>query len=46
MLKSSEALDIKPEKIPVVLLYNVDPDWTDAEKEEGIMGNAKAETCR
>ena len=25
-----------PEKIPVVLLYNVDPQWTQAEKEEVI----------
>lgn len=25
-----------PEKIPVVLLYNVDPDWEQAEKEEVI----------
>ncbi len=25
-----------PENIPVVLLYNVDPDWTQAEKEEVI----------
>lgn len=29
-------LDAAPEKIPVVLLYNVDPDWTKAEKEEVI----------
>ena len=41
MLKSSEALDIKPDKIPVVLLYNVDPDWTDAEKEEVIGQSTK-----
>jgi D-alanine-D-alanine ligase len=27
---------VAPEKIPVVLLYNVDPDWTQAEKEEVI----------
>jgi D-alanine-D-alanine ligase len=25
-----------PEKIPVVLLYNIDPEWTTAEKEEVI----------
>jgi len=29
-------VDVAPEKIPVVLLYNVDPDWTEAEKEEVI----------
>jgi len=29
-------VDAAPEKIPVVLLYNVDPDWTQAEKEEVI----------
>lgn len=29
-------VEIGPEKIPVVLLYNVDPDWTQAEKEEVI----------
>ncbi len=29
-------VEIAPEKIPVVLLYNVDPDWTPAEKEEVI----------
>ena len=29
-------VDIAPEKIPVVLLYNVDPHWTQAEKEEVI----------
>jgi len=34
MPKTSEALDIKPGKIPVVLLYNIEPDWTAAEKEE------------
>ena len=27
---------VAPEKIPVVLLYNVDPQWTQAEKEEVI----------
>ena len=27
---------VAPEKIPVVLLYNVDPQWTKAEKEEAI----------
>ena len=29
-------VEVAPEKIPVVLLYNVDPDWTQAEKEEVI----------
>jgi len=29
-------VDAAPEKIPVILLYNVDPDWTQAEKEEVI----------
>ncbi len=29
-------VDVAPEKIPVVLLYNVDPDWTEEEKEEVI----------
>ena len=29
-------VDVAPEKIPVILLYNVDPDWTQAEKEEVI----------
>jgi D-alanine-D-alanine ligase len=29
-------VDIAPEKIPVILLYNVDPHWTQAEKEEVI----------
>lgn len=29
-------VDVTPEKIPVVLLYNVDPQWTQAEKEEVI----------
>ena len=29
-------VDVAPEKIPVVLLYNVDPDWTQDEKEEVI----------
>ena len=29
-------IDIAPEKIKVVLLYNVDPQWTQAEKEEVI----------
>ena len=29
-------VEIVPEKIPVVLLYNVDPDWTPSEKEEVI----------
>jgi D-alanine-D-alanine ligase len=28
--------DIAPEKIPVVLLYNVDPEWTKEEKNEVI----------
>jgi D-alanine-D-alanine ligase len=28
--------DIAPEKIPVVLLYNVDPEWTKEEKDEVI----------
>jgi D-alanine-D-alanine ligase len=28
--------DIEPEKIPVVLLYNVDPEWTREEKDEVI----------
>jgi D-alanine-D-alanine ligase len=28
--------DIAPEKIPVVLLYNVDPEWTQEEKDEVI----------
>jgi len=28
--------EIAPEKIPVVLLYNVDPDWAPAEREEVI----------
>ena len=41
MLKSFEVLDIKPDKIPVVLLYNVDPDWTAAEKEEVISHSTK-----
>ena len=41
MLKSSEALDANPGKIPVVLLYNVDPDWTEAEKEEVIGHSTK-----
>ncbi len=41
MPKSSEALDIKPKNIPVVLLYNVDPDWTAAEKEEVIGHSTK-----
>jgi len=31
-----EMIDMTPEKIPVVLLYNVDPSWTQAEKEETI----------
>lgn len=34
-------LAIKPEKIPVVLLYNVDPDWTPEEKEEVISASSK-----
>ncbi|MEE9913582.1 MAG: ATP-grasp domain-containing protein [Deltaproteobacteria bacterium] len=29
-------VEVAPEKIPVVLLYNVDPHWTQAEKEEVI----------
>jgi D-alanine-D-alanine ligase len=29
-------LDITPEKIPVVLLYNVNPEWTQDEKDEVI----------
>lgn len=29
-------VDAAPERIPVVLLYNVDPEWTQAEKEEVI----------
>jgi len=29
-------MDAAPAKVPVVLLYNVDPDWTQAEKEEVI----------
>lgn len=29
-------VDTAPDKIPVVLLYNVDPSWTQAEKEEII----------
>jgi len=29
-------LDIRPEKIPVVLLYNVNPEWTQDEKDEVI----------
>ena len=29
-------VEVVPEKIPVVLLYNVDPHWTQAEKEEVI----------
>jgi D-alanine-D-alanine ligase len=29
-------IDAAPEKIPVVLLYNVDPSWTQTEKEETI----------
>jgi len=29
-------VDVAPEKIPVVLLYNVDPYWTQVEKEEVI----------
>ena len=41
--------DIAPAKIPVVLLYNVNPEWTKEEKEEVIrlsteLGNALAET--
>lgn len=28
--------DIAPEKIPVVLLYNVDPEWTSAERNEVV----------
>jgi D-alanine-D-alanine ligase len=28
--------EIEPEKIPVVLLYNVDPEWTQEEKDEVI----------
>ncbi|PKN06874.1 MAG: hypothetical protein CVU72_03445 [Deltaproteobacteria bacterium HGW-Deltaproteobacteria-7] len=30
------SVDAAPEKIPVVLLYNVDPDWTQDEKEDVI----------
>ena len=29
-------VEVVPEKIPVVLLYNIDPHWTQAEKEEVI----------
>jgi len=29
-------VDIQPAKIPVILLYNVDPDWTQDEKDEVI----------
>ena len=28
--------DIQPAKIPVILLYSVDPDWTQVEKDEVI----------
>lgn len=41
MPKTSEALDIKPGKIPVVLLYNIEPDWTAAEKEEAAGHSTK-----
>lgn len=34
-------VDAAPEKIPVVLLYNVDPDWTQVEKEEVISCSTK-----
>lgn len=42
-------LDVSPQRIPVVLLYNVDPEWTQAEKEEVIhlsthLGQALMET--
>jgi D-alanine-D-alanine ligase len=33
--------DIVPEKIPVVLLYNVDPEWTKDEKDEVIRQSAE-----
>jgi len=29
-------VEVVPEKIPVILLYNIDPHWTQAEKEEVI----------
>ncbi|PKN05782.1 MAG: hypothetical protein CVU72_07815, partial [Deltaproteobacteria bacterium HGW-Deltaproteobacteria-7] len=29
-------LDVAPAKIPVVLLYNVNPEWTQSEKDEVI----------
>ncbi len=29
-------MDIQPAKIPVILLYNLDPDWTQSEKDEVI----------
>jgi D-alanine-D-alanine ligase len=29
-------MDIEPAKIPVILLYSVDPDWTQVEKDEVI----------
>lgn len=33
--------DIAPEKIPVVLLYNVDPEWTPAERNEVVKLSAE-----
>lgn len=41
--------EIAPTKIPVVLLYNINPDWTEKEKEEVVrqtteLGNALRET--
>ncbi|MFH1912516.1 MAG: ATP-grasp domain-containing protein [Pseudomonadota bacterium] len=30
-------LDIDPQKVPVVLLYNLDPSWTSQEKEEATL---------